>query len=72
MLTANGLKRIVNDWRGYISIPDRATVTRITMFVKDLLKESGYEDAAYFTNALANELDSMDTDEIVKACIWKG
>lgn len=71
-MTPNKLKKVVNDWRRIISIPNRASVTHITMFVRDLLKESGYEDAAYFTNALANELENMDTDEIVKASIWKG
>jgi hypothetical protein len=71
-MTAKKLKKVVNDWRGLVSIPDRPSVIRTTLFVRDLLKAAGYEDTAYFTNALANELDSMDTSEIVMERIWIG
>ena len=71
-MTVNKLEKVVNDWRNIINIPNRASVTHITLFVRDLLKEAGYEDAAYFTDGLATELENMDTAEIAKAQIWKG
>ena len=71
-MTPKKLKKVVNDWRRIISIPDRASVTHMVLFVRDLLKAAGYDDTAYFTDALANELDSMDTSEIVAERIWIG
>jgi len=70
MMTPKKLKKVVNDWRRTLPIPRRADVTYMTMFVRDLLKEAGYEDAAYITNELVNELENMDTNEIVKEEIW--
>ena len=72
MMTSKGLKKVVNEWKRTINIPNRASVTYMTLFVRDLLKEAGYEDTAYFTNALANELEDMDTNELVKERIWIG
>ena len=72
MMTPKKLKKVVNDWRRTLPIPRRADVTYMTMFVRDLLKEAGYEDAAYFTNALVDELENLDTNEIVKEEIWIG
>ena len=72
MMTPKKLKETVNNWRRIISIPDRASVTHITLFVKDLLKVAGYDDTAYFVDALASELEAMDTDEIVAERIWIG
>ena len=71
-MTSKGLKKVVDNWRRTINIPNRATVTYMTLFVRDLLKEAGYEDAAYFTDTFADELEDMDTNEIVKEQIWIG
>ena len=68
-MTPKKLKKVVNDWRRTLPIPRRADVTYMTMFVRDLLKEAGY---AYFTNALVDELENLDTNEIVKEEIWIG
>ena len=71
-MTPKKLKNVVNYWRRVINIPDRASVTHITLCVRDLLIEAGYDDAAYFTDVLANELENMDTSEIAKEQIWIG
>lgn len=71
-MTIKELKKVVDNWRRTIDIPNRASVTYMTLFVKDLLKEAGYEDASYFADALATELENMDTNEIVKEQIWIG
>jgi len=70
MMTAEKLKKVVNNWNDIVSIPDRASVTHITLFVRELLKESGDEDAAALVMKLADELENLDTDDIVKAQIW--
>ena len=72
MMTVEKLKKVVNNWNDIVSIPDRASVTYITLFVRELLKESGDEDAAALVMKLADELDNLDTDDIVKAQIWNG
>ena len=72
MMTSKGLKKVVNEWKRTISIPNRASVTYMTLFVRDLLKEAGYEEAANFTDEFANELENIDTSELVKEQIWIG
>ncbi len=72
MMTSKGFKKVVDEWKRTISIPNRASVTYMTLFVRDLLKEAGYEEAASFTDKFANELENMDTSELVKEQIWIG
>ena len=71
MLTGQKLKEVVDKNRRYLEIRNRAEMVQMVYFVADLLKASGYDDTAYFTKALGDELDDMDTEEIVNAKIWK-
>ena len=71
MLTAQKLKEVVDKNKRYLEIRNRAEMDQMVYFVADLLKAPGYEDAAYFTKALGDELEDMDVEEIIKAKIWK-
>lgn len=71
MINAKQIKKVVDSNRKYLDIPSRSVMTQMIYFVVDLLNEAGYEDAAYFAKALADEVDNMDTEEIVKQQIWK-
>ena len=70
MINAKQIKKVVDSNRKYLDIPSRSVMTQMIYFVVDLLNEAGYEDAAYFAKALADEVDNMDTLGIVKERIW--
>lgn len=66
-MTAKQLKKVVEKHRGknFFKLENRMEVERAVFFVADLLREAGYKDAAYFTETLGNEIDEMDTREIL-------
>ena len=72
MITAKIIKEVVEKNRKYLDISDRCTMTQMVYFVSDLLTASGYEDSGYFAKALADEIENMDTGEIIKERIWVG
>lgn len=71
MLTAQKLKEVIDKNKRYLKIRNRAEMDQMVYFVADLLKASGYEDAAYFAKALGDELEDMDVKDIIEAKIWK-
>lgn len=69
-MNAKELKEVVNDNKKYLDIPDRSTMTQMIYFVSELLEKGEFKEAAMQTRELANELDNMDTEEIIKERIW--
>lgn len=69
-MTAKELNEVVRDNKRYLNIPDRSTMTQIVYFVSELLDKADFKEAAMQTRELANELDNMDTEEIIKERIW--
>ena len=72
MITAKQIKEVVKRNRKYIKIDSRVDMENMIYMTMELLKEAGYEDAAYFTKALYDEIENMDTDELVQERIWIG
>lgn len=70
MLNASKLKEVVEKNRKYIKIESRIEMIRMVYFVAELLCAAGYKDASYFVIALTDELEDMDTEEIIKERIW--
>lgn len=69
-MNAKELKEVVNDNKKYLDIPDRSTMTQMIYFVSELLEKGEFKETAMQTRELANELDNMDTEEIIKEGIW--
>lgn len=69
-MTARELKEVVNDNRKYLDIPNRGALVQMVYFVSELLDKADFKEAAMQTEELANELDNMDTSEIIKERIW--
>ena len=72
MISQKKKKKVVNRNRKWLNIDSRVALENMIYMTMELLKEAGYEDAAYFTKALYDEIENMDTNEIVKEQIWVG
>ena len=72
MITAKQIKKVVDHNRKYLKIDTRVDMESMIYLTMELLKEAGYEDAANSAKALYNEIENMDTDELVQEQIWIG
>ena len=72
MISPKQLKKVVDKNRKWLKIDSRVALENMIYMTMELLKEAGYEDAAYFTKALYDEIENMDTNELVKEQIWVG
>lgn len=72
MITPKQIKEVVERNRVYLAINSRVEMENMIYMTMDLLKVAGYADAAYFTKALYDEIENMDTNELAKEQIWVG
>lgn len=72
MITPKQIKKIVENNRKHLKIDTRVDMENMIYLTMELLKEAGYEDAAHSTKALYDEIENMDTDELVQEQIWIG
>ena len=70
MITAKQIKDVVERNRKFIKIDTRVDMENMIWMTMELLKEAGYKDASYFTRALYEEIENMDTDDLVQERIW--
>ena len=72
MITPKGIKKVVHNNEGYVSIPNRATMDNMVYFVADLLKEAGDTETADKVREFYYKLEDMNTSEIAREGIWIG
>ena len=63
-------KKVVEENRKYIDIETRYKTVQMIFFVRDLMMESGNKECAKLIDNLADEIDKIDTHEIMKEHIF--
>lgn len=64
-MTEEQLKKVINNHRQFINVPNESALLDMIFLVGDLVEESsGDYVTANNVRALANELDAIDTEKI--------
>lgn len=70
IMKAKQFKKVVEENRKYIDIETRYKTVQMIFFVRDLMMESGNKECAKLIDNLADEIDKIDTHEIMKEHIF--